>query len=170
MGHIIKDQVPTPEMKLQEFSLSRNPSSFFIHNPFFSSLFSSISTVVLVDMLNILLPCLCVGCSIFWALLPEASLRDVLCPPTPSELLSRVMERMADARKNLERIIDVIREGSHLPTPEAINEMFEASEVSQPELPVESPNDKSKETLAVLLSILTLAMMLTFASAEIPVS
>lgn len=81
-------------------------------------------------------PCKCVGCSIFWALLPEASLRDVLCPPTPSELLSR-----EGFKKNLERIIDVISPHQK-PSMKCLKHPRSRN-------PVESPNDKSKGRFAI---------------------
>lgn len=69
---LVRERVPAPRIKMRDFRLSPNPY-FSIHDPVFYSLFSSTPTGVLAEMWNVLLPCKCVGCSIWWASLPELS-------------------------------------------------------------------------------------------------
>ena len=61
---------------MKQLSLPPNPY-FSIHNP----VLSSIPTEVLAEMLNVLLPFLCIGFSILWSSLPELS-------PTMSQSLA----------------------------------------------------------------------------------
>lgn len=68
LGHIIKERVPKPGIKMRQLSLPPNPY-FSIHHP----VFSYIPTGVLAEMRNVLLPCLCIGFSIWWASRPEQS-------------------------------------------------------------------------------------------------
>lgn len=121
-------------------------------------------------MMNVILPYLCVECSIWWALLPEVNLSLLLHPPTELEIWE-VIEGM---RNSLAVIIDL--EETLFPE-EVINKMIEVVEGAQPERNVEGPSELQmpdqeykEETLAILISSIALAMMLTFAAVKMSAS
>jgi len=78
-----------------------SPNSYFsIKNP----VFLSISTEVLAEIWNVLLFCLYIGFSIWWALPPEVSLSQLLTTPTGFEI-------MEGLRKTVEVLISALEEG-----------------------------------------------------------
>ena len=131
-----------PGIKMKELIISPN-SYFSIKNP----VFFSISTEVLAEILNVLLSCLYIGFSIWWALPPEVSLSQLLTTPTGFEI-------MEGLRKTVEVLISALEEGEA-----AERAKNEETREALSELP-ESPSARPKME-AVLTGSITLAFSLT---------